>query len=184
MVLLGTFAVLAVVGFSINTLTLFALVLAIGLLVDDAIVVVENVERLMDENPDMSPRDATVQSMQEIQVALVAIALVVAAVELVWPGRDKRPKEPTRSPFAAFVVLLARQWGAAARFLLFALAAATALPAYVALGGAAGAGVALAGGWALGEELDALPLRAFRLVMAGIVLLAGLLIGLGVRGII
>ena len=68
--------------------------------------------------------------------------------------------------------------------LLFALAAATALPAYVALGGAAGAGVALAGGWALGEELDALPLRAFRLVVAGIVLLAGLLIGLGVRGII
>ena len=46
---------------------------------------------------------------------LVAIALVVAAVELVWPGRDKRPKEPTRSPFAAFVVLLARQWGDAAR---------------------------------------------------------------------
>ncbi|XAP78346.1 hypothetical protein ABC955_00760 [Citromicrobium bathyomarinum] len=115
---------------------------------------------------------------------LVAIALVVAAVELVWPGRDKRPKEPTRSPFAAFVVLLARQWGDAARFLLFALAAATALPAYVALGGAAGAGVALVGGWALGEELEALPLRAFRLVMAGIVLLAGLLIGLGVRGII
>ena len=115
---------------------------------------------------------------------LVAIALGVAAVELVWPGRDKRPKEPTRSPFAACVALLARQWGDAARFLLFALAAATALPAYVALGGAAGAGVALAGGWALGEELDALPLRAFRRVMAGIVLLAGLLLGLGVSGIV
>ena len=81
-VLLGTFAILAAVGFSINTLTLFGLVLAIGLLVDDAIVVVENVERLMDENPDMSPRDATVQSMQEIQVALVAIALVLSAVFL------------------------------------------------------------------------------------------------------
>ena len=115
---------------------------------------------------------------------LVAIALVVAAVELVWPGRDKRPKEPTRSPFAAFVVLLARQWGDAARFLLFALAAATALPTFVALGGAAGAGAALAGGWALGDDIEALPLRMFRLVMGGVVLIAGLAIGLGARGII
>jgi multidrug efflux pump len=81
-VLLGTFGVFALAGFSINTLTLFGLVLAIGLLVDDAIVVVENVERLMDENPDMSPRDATIQSMEEITVALVAIALVLSAVFL------------------------------------------------------------------------------------------------------
>jgi multidrug efflux pump len=81
-VLLGTFAVFYVAGFSINTLTLFGLVLAIGLLVDDAIVVVENVERLMQENPGMSPRDATIQSMQEITVALVAIALVLSAVFL------------------------------------------------------------------------------------------------------
>ncbi|MES2096983.1 MAG: efflux RND transporter permease subunit [Pseudomonadota bacterium] len=81
-VLLGTFGVFAVAGFSINTLTLFGLVLAIGLLVDDAIVVVENVERVMDENPGMSPRDATIQSMGEIQVALVAIALVLSAVFL------------------------------------------------------------------------------------------------------
>ncbi|MDG2520390.1 multidrug efflux RND transporter permease subunit [Caulobacter segnis] len=79
-VLLGTFAVFYVAGFSINTLTLFALVLAIGLLVDDAIVVVENVERLMHENPDMSPMEATVQSMKQISVALVAIALVLSAV--------------------------------------------------------------------------------------------------------
>jgi multidrug efflux pump len=81
-VLLGTFAVFSIAGFSINTLTLFGLVLAIGLLVDDAIVVVENVERLMEENPGMTPREATVQSMKELQVALIAIALVLSAVFL------------------------------------------------------------------------------------------------------
>ncbi|MFD1612661.1 multidrug efflux RND transporter permease subunit [Sphingomonas tabacisoli] len=81
-VLLGTFAVFAVAGFSINTLTLFGLVLAIGLLVDDAIVVVENVERLLEENPEMSPREATIQSMSEISTALIAIALVLSAVFL------------------------------------------------------------------------------------------------------
>ncbi len=81
-VLLGTFAVFSLAGFSINTLTLFGLVLAIGLLVDDAIVVVENVERLMEEDPELSPRDATIKSMDEIQVALVAIALVLSAVFL------------------------------------------------------------------------------------------------------
>ena len=118
------------------------------------------------------------------QRMLVAIALLVAAVELFWPARERRAKEPTRSPFAAFVVLLARQWGDAARFLLFALAAASALPGHVAAGGAIGAAFALAGGWALGEDLDALPLRAFRLVMGAIVLVAGAIMGLGVRGII
>jgi multidrug efflux pump len=81
-VLLGTFGIFYVLGYSINTLTLFGLVLAIGLLVDDAIVVVENVERLLHENPEMSPKQATIQSMQEIQVALVAIALVLSAVFL------------------------------------------------------------------------------------------------------
>ena len=79
-VLLGTFGVFYLAGFSINTLTLFGLVLAIGLLVDDAIVVVENVERLMEEDPDLSPRDATIKSMDEITTALVAIALVLSAV--------------------------------------------------------------------------------------------------------
>src|SRR3954451_6121714 len=81
-VLLGTFGILYVLGFSINTMTLFGLVLATGLLVDDAIVVVENVERLMDENPEMTPRDATIVSMGQIQMALVAIALVLSAVFL------------------------------------------------------------------------------------------------------
>ncbi|WEK42689.1 MAG: multidrug efflux RND transporter permease subunit [Candidatus Sphingomonas colombiensis] len=81
-VLLGTFAIFYLAGFTINTLTLFGLVLAIGLLVDDAIVVVENVERLMHENPEMTPREATIESMKEITVALVAIALVLSAVFL------------------------------------------------------------------------------------------------------
>jgi multidrug efflux pump len=81
-VLLGTLGIFYLLGFSINTLTLFGMVLAIGLLVDDAIVVVENVERLMEENPEMTPREATIQSMKEIQVALIAIALVLSAVFL------------------------------------------------------------------------------------------------------
>ncbi|MDG2535356.1 efflux RND transporter permease subunit [Sphingomonas sp. HITSZ_GF] len=80
-VLLGTFGVLAVAGYSVNTLTLFAMVLAIGLLVDDAIVVVENVERVMAEE-GLSPHDATVKSMGEIGSALVGIALVLSAVFL------------------------------------------------------------------------------------------------------
>ena len=80
-VLLGSFAVLAIAGYSINTLTLFALVLAIGLLVDDAIVVVENVERIMSEE-GLSPKDATIKSMGEITGALVGIAMVLSAVFL------------------------------------------------------------------------------------------------------
>ncbi|BEE02651.1 multidrug efflux RND transporter permease subunit [Aeromonas dhakensis] len=78
-VLLGTFGVMAAFGFSINTLTMFGLVLAIGLLVDDAIVVVENVERLMSEE-DLSPLEATRKSMTQITGALVGIALVLSAV--------------------------------------------------------------------------------------------------------
>ncbi|MGL4204815.1 MAG: efflux RND transporter permease subunit, partial [Aeromonadaceae bacterium] len=78
-VLLGTFGVMAAFGFSINTLTMFGMVLAIGLLVDDAIVVVENVERLMSEE-DLSPLEATRKSMDQITGALVGIALVLSAV--------------------------------------------------------------------------------------------------------
>jgi len=80
-VLLGTLGVLSVVGFSINTLTMFALVIVIGLLVDDAIVVVENVERIMSEE-GLSPHDATVKSMGQITSALVGIATVLTAVFL------------------------------------------------------------------------------------------------------
>ncbi len=78
-VLLGTFAVLAAFGYSINTLTMFGMVLAIGLLVDGAIVVVENVERVMMED-NLSPREATEKSMSQIQGALVGIAMVLSAV--------------------------------------------------------------------------------------------------------
>jgi hydrophobe/amphiphile efflux-1 (HAE1) family protein len=77
-VLLGTFGVMAVAGYSINTLTLFGLVLAIGLLVDDAIVVVENVERVMHEE-GLSPKEATRKSMDQISGALVGIGLVLCA---------------------------------------------------------------------------------------------------------
>ncbi|EAO7958158.1 efflux RND transporter permease subunit [Salmonella enterica] len=78
-VLLGTFAILSAFGYSINTLTMFGMVLAIGLLVDDAIVVVENVERVMMED-NLSPREATEKSMSQIQGALVGIAMVLSAV--------------------------------------------------------------------------------------------------------
>ncbi len=77
--LIGTFAGLWIFGFSINTLTLFAMVLAIGIVVDDAIVVLENVERLMAEEK-LSPRDAAIKAMQEVSGALVAIVLVLCAV--------------------------------------------------------------------------------------------------------
>jgi len=80
-VLLGTLTVMSVAGFSINTLTLFGMVLAIGLLVDDAIVVVENVERLIQEE-GLSPKEAARKSMDEISGALIAIAIVLAAVFL------------------------------------------------------------------------------------------------------
>lgn len=80
-VLLGTFGILAAFGFTINTLTMFGMILAIGLLVDDAIVVVENVERVMAEE-HLSPKEATKKSMGQIQGALVGIAMVLSAVLL------------------------------------------------------------------------------------------------------
>jgi len=80
-VLLGTFGILSACGYTINTLTMFGMVLAIGLLVDDAIVVVENVERVMHDK-GLDPKAATIKSMQQIQGALVGIALVLSAVLL------------------------------------------------------------------------------------------------------
>src|SRR5467141_4858095 len=77
---IGTFAVLLAVGFSANTISLLAMVLAIGILVDDAIVVVENVERVMEEEPNLSPADATKKAMAEITAPIIAITLVLLSV--------------------------------------------------------------------------------------------------------
>ncbi|MCP9221341.1 hypothetical protein MKP08_01070 [Erythrobacter sp. LQ02-29] len=115
---------------------------------------------------------------------LVAFALVAAAFELAWPNREHGPKEPTHSAFAAFVVLLARQITDAGRFLVFALAAATALPWLVAAGGALGGGLALTVGHIAGANLERAPLRAIRLVLAGLVLLSAAVIGLSARGMV
>ncbi|UNU73133.1 efflux RND transporter permease subunit [Moraxella nasovis] len=79
-VILGTLAILLIAGFSINILTMFALVLAIGLLVDDAIIVVENVERILEENPTISVKDATKQSMREIGKVVIGIACILSVV--------------------------------------------------------------------------------------------------------
>ena len=78
--LIGTFAVLLAAGYSANTVSLLALVLAIGIVVDDAIVVVENVERVMEEEPDLSPSDATLKAMQQITGPIIAISLVLLSV--------------------------------------------------------------------------------------------------------
>ena len=78
--LIGTFAVLLALGYSANTVTLLALVLAIGIVVDDAIVVVENVERVMEEEPDLSPQDATKKAMEQITAPIIAITLVLLSV--------------------------------------------------------------------------------------------------------
>ena len=90
--LIGTFAGLWLVGFSINTLTLFAMVLAIGIVVDDAIVVLENVERLMREHK-MTPLAASVEAMHEVSGAVIAIVLVLCAVfvPVAFLERHRRP---------------------------------------------------------------------------------------------
>ena len=77
---IGSFAVLLMLGYTANTISLLAMVLAIGILVDDAIVVVENVERVMEEEPDLSPAEATKKAMTEITAPIIAITLVLLSV--------------------------------------------------------------------------------------------------------
>ncbi len=114
---------------------------------------------------------------------LVAIALLVAAVELAWPWRRKLPEEPTRSLFATLIVLLARQVGDAARFLVFAFAAGGS--AWLAgAGGALGGTAAIALGVTLAAELERWPVRAVRLTLAAVVAVVGVFAGLAARGII
>lgn len=117
---------------------------------------------------------------------LVAIALIVAAGEMAWRRtRKPAPQEPTRSFVATFIVLVVRQIGDAARFLVFALAIVTGEPVLAAAGGALGSGAALSFGWATGEELVGRPVfRTLRLVVAGLLLLAGVATGLVARGLL
>ncbi|PKP94985.1 MAG: hypothetical protein CVT75_03490 [Alphaproteobacteria bacterium HGW-Alphaproteobacteria-14] len=113
---------------------------------------------------------------------LVAAALGLAALELAWPVRMKALQEPTRSLGAIAIVLLARQIGDAARFVVFALAAWAHMPATAGLGGALGGAAAVALGWALGAAgLARWPLRPLRLVLAAGMVAAALLIGLNAR---
>lgn len=116
-------------------------------------------------------------------VMLVAMALLIAAAELAWQRKAALPGEPTRSLFATFVVILARQAGDAARFCVFALAAGGS--AWLAgIGGALGGTAALALGIALAGELDRWPLRAIRRALAGLLLVAAITAGLAARGIV
>ncbi len=113
---------------------------------------------------------------------LVAFALGLAALELAWPVRVKPPQEPTRSLGAIAIVLLARQIGDGARFVVFALAAWANLPAATGLGGALGGAAAVALGWGVGAAgLARWPLRPLRLGLAAGLIVAALLIGLNAR---
>ncbi|ANY21285.1 hypothetical protein A6F68_02795 [Tsuneonella dongtanensis] len=114
---------------------------------------------------------------------LVAIALLFAAFELAWQRPARLPEEPTRSLFASFIVLLARQLGDAARFCVFAFAAGGS--AWIAgAGGAVGGTAALALGIALGSELDRWPLRPIRLALAALLAGTAVWTGLAARGIV
>lgn len=116
---------------------------------------------------------------------LAALALLLAAAELAWPNRERSPAEPTRSFAAIALVLFARQLGDGARFLVFAVAAATASPLLAGAGGALGGVVGVGFGWAAGVELEArLPLRAIRVVLAIILAAAAIVLGLSARGVI
>ncbi|MEP3050746.1 MAG: TMEM165/GDT1 family protein [Erythrobacter sp.] len=113
---------------------------------------------------------------------MVAFALLAAAVELAWKVREEPIGEPTRSFFAIGIVLLARQLGDGARFVIFALACGANYPIAVGIGGALGGIAALCLGWVLGEELRAkIPLRWIRLGLAACLFAAALVIGLNAR---
>lgn len=121
----------------------------------------------------------------EGKTMLVAIAMLLAAVELAWPSSHKAPKEPTRSLIALAVVLFSRQLGDASRLLILAIAAATGAPLLAGIGGALGGGGALAIGWFAGADLaGALPVRKIRLALAAVILTTGVLAGLSARGLI
>lgn len=116
---------------------------------------------------------------------LVALALLFAAVDLFWPRQGKALAEPTRSLGAVAIALLVHQLTDTPRFLIFALAAATASPALAGLGGAIGSGAALIMGWSMGESLaSSLPLRALRLTLGAIIAVIAVIVGLSARGII
>lgn len=113
---------------------------------------------------------------------LVAFALATAAFELFWPVRLKKLDEPTRSLGAAAIVLLARQIGDAARFVVFAFAAEATYPVVTVIGGGMGGVAAVALGWALGTQIeDKVPLRPIRIGFGLCLILAALLIGLNAR---
>ncbi len=113
---------------------------------------------------------------------LIAIALAVAGAELLWPVKLKHAAEPTRSLGAIALVLGARQIGDAARFAIFALAAATVLAPMAGLGGALGGAGALYLGWSLGDSLErGLPLRLIRLVLGGVAILLAAVIAVQAR---
>jgi putative Ca2+/H+ antiporter (TMEM165/GDT1 family) len=122
---------------------------------------------------------------EQARAMLVAIALLLAAAELAWPNRERAPAEPTRSLAAIFLVLLARQLGDGARFLLFALAALAASPLLAVAGGALAGMAATAAAWGAGALLPArVPLRAIRVVLSLALLAAAIVVGLGARGIV
>lgn len=113
---------------------------------------------------------------------LVAFALGLAALELLWPVRLKRMDEPTRSFGAIGIVLLARQVGDAARFIVFAFAAEATYPVVTFIGGGLGGAAAIGLGWMIGTQLDGkFPLRMVRLTFGGCLIIAALVIGLNAR---
>jgi putative Ca2+/H+ antiporter (TMEM165/GDT1 family) len=116
---------------------------------------------------------------------LVAFALLAGAGELAWPIKLREPGEPTRSLFAATIVIASRQVGDAARFLIVAFAAASGSHWLAGTGGLVGGAAAITLGWALGAELSAkLPLRAIRLGIAAVLFVAAIWTGAAARGIL